>query len=95
MEVSIFPKPTVAPHLEKFVEARLHLDTKESEEAIAQAEEYKAYATRLVGSTGMPIYAIIRPEAPEELILKFEGGDISGGVDFAEFLQKAIRRLEG
>ena len=83
MEGSIFPKPEVAKELEKYIEVRLYTDKKSD-----AAKRFQEYKVRLTRSQANPIYVIVDPEKPEEVIDRFAGLDLSGGNKFAEFLAK-------
>ena len=84
MEGSIFRKPYVAKLLDRFVEVRLHTDRPND----ADSKRFKEYQATLVGSIGLPIYAVVDPEKPHELLGVFEGADPSRGKRFSEWLEK-------
>jgi hypothetical protein len=85
MELTIFPKHEVSQELQKHVEVRLHLDSKELKNAAA-VHEYKERVTR---SNGIPIYIIVEPDSPEKVIERFDGLDLSGGEEFRKMLQRS------
>ena len=82
MEVSIFPRPDVAKQLKKYVEVRLHTD-----KANDDSKKFQEYKVRLTSSQSNPIYVIVDPDAPEKVIGKFVGADLSGK-RFRDFLEK-------
>ncbi|HVR74565.1 MAG TPA: cytochrome c biogenesis protein CcdA, partial [Planctomycetota bacterium] len=89
MEVNIFPK--LSADLRRYVEVRLHTDKAKDAAQEARSNSFQEYEKRLTGSQGNPIYAIVDPEAPEKLIAKYEGSDISRGKEFGDFLRKHAR----
>jgi hypothetical protein len=85
MEFTIFPQPEISKRLERsFVEARLHMDTP----ALKDRDRMIEYQERITGSSGIPIYIIVDPEKPEAKLEQFNGLDLTGGVEFAKFLDR-------
>jgi thiol:disulfide interchange protein DsbD len=84
MESNVFPRPTVARQLERFVLLRLYTDDLENGEALAQ------YQLKLTASTALPTYAVVDPEG--RLITKESG--MMGVEAFADFLGRGASRYE-
>ena len=82
MEVSILTRPDVSELLESFVEIRLHVDA-----STEIAEGFKNYAIELVGTSGIPVYAIVDPETPDVALAVFKGANLPGGQRFRAWLK--------
>lgn len=88
MEVSIFPQPAVRAEKSKFVEARLHSDTKEPE----LHKRIAGLIETVAKSTAQPIYVAMSPSTETELG-RFNGAAIGGSEPFVEFLAAMAAEL--
>jgi hypothetical protein len=80
METKVFPLPAVAEALQRYVEARIHLDTGDPE----HNRKYIAMQERMVGAVSRPTYVLIDPR--NEAILASHQGWMPDGRAFAAFL---------
>ena len=90
MEVSIFPKPSVSAQKSKFVEARLHSDTKDP-----VLQKRIAGLVETVAKTGaQPIYVAMDPNTEAEMA-RFNGAALSASLqaDFVAFLEAMAARI--
>lgn len=83
MEAKIFPRPAVAAALERYVEARLHLD--------AAGAKYLEKQQKMVGTLARPTYVIVDPRTEEILTTQQGWLPGNGGDDFAAWLNSARR----
>lgn len=86
MEGSIFPNLSNLLAT-SYVELRLHNDKTKNAEQVARSKEIQELKKRLTGSEGSPIYLIIDPGAPDKVLDRFDGADLTGN-NFREFLQR-------
>ncbi len=90
MEGSIFP--TLRDELEKsFVEIRLHNDKQGDEAQRKRSEQIQDLKLRLTQSQASPIYLIVDPEKPDEILDRYDGADLVGN-HFRAFIRKYARR---
>ncbi len=81
MEANVFPQPAVARRLESdFVLLRLFTDDPEA------GRRLQRYQLRLTGTTALPTYAIVRPEAQETPLRQISG--VAEAERFARFLEE-------
>lgn len=90
MEVSIFPRPEINPLKAKFVEARLHADTKD--------DKLKARIAGLIEtvakSPAQPIYVAMNPVTEIE-VARYNQAALAGTwPKFVAFLEYAIEELK-
>ena len=88
MEVSIFPRPNVRAEKSKFVEARLHADTKDSVLRARIAELVDSVAK----TTAQPTYVALNPTSELE-IGRFNGSSLKGEAPYVQFLSDMAVKL--
>lgn len=88
MEVSIFPLPSVRAEKSKFVEARLHSDTKDPE----LNKRIAGLVDTVAKSTAQPIYVAMKPKSEVE-VGRFNGSSLGGADPFVEFLSDMATKL--
>ena len=81
MEEKIFPRPAVAAALQRYVEARLHLDD--------AGAGYSALQMQMVGAPSRPAYVIVDPRTNKTLAIQQGWLPGNGGDDFAAWLNAA------
>jgi hypothetical protein len=87
METKVFPLPAVAEALQRYVEARIHLDTGSDE----HMRRYAAMQQRMVGAVSRPTYVLIDPRT-EAILDSHQGWMPQGnGAAFAAFLNAPQR----
>lgn len=86
MEKTIFPK--VADLLKaSYVEGRLHTDKQKDQAQIERSKRLQDLKVKLTNSEGNPIYVIIDPARPDQVVDRFDGADL-GGAEFRKFLAR-------
>ncbi len=88
MEVSVFPQPAVAQHMNSVIEARLHADTSDVE----LRADIERRIDGIAKTFAQPVYVLMDPRTGQELA-RFEGASRTPE-DFAKFLAAGLERFE-
>ena len=88
MEVSIFPSAAVREQKVKFIEARLHSDTKDPK----LHERIAGLIATVAKNKAQPIYVVLDPQTEKE-INRFNGATLGNPDQFAGFLRDMHEKL--
>lgn len=82
MELKVFPAPAVAGHMQQLVEARIHNDATDTQEAV------RAWQREMIDTLATPSYAMIDPG--DGAIIAIHEGPETDAELFAAWLEGAL-----